>query len=351
MSRADTLKSKMKAGSSPFAASHKSGKQRSTSSVYSRDPPTSSKSNKHHAADDHEVQLIGTADGRTGRNLRSTQAHERRRLEQELGLARPRTVNGEGSSHRPVDSRLKVRQLTSDEEVPEPVESQFPLQRTTRDTLSAPRSSRRNGVRDGRAERAANSSPSRPMNRTNQPRTDVSSSEEEERVEEQRQPQPESRPVLSSDEEPPKLLRRSQPAVSSNSNAHATTKRALMRKKDGTRPPEVGGARIATFPPVNASVPSSEVSAIPAAITWAIVEAGDSNHEIRARSVSLRRVGTNKDHVLELDADHGLRACLPLANVTGLQVGRLQPDNTDDSPTMAGFFGWPSAWTGATGVI
>lgn len=157
----------------------------------------------------------------------------------------------------------------------------------------------------------ANSSPSRPLNRRNH--INVSSSEEEEPVEEQRSP----RQVLSPDPSPPKLPPRSALAVST---PPAMSKKARMRKKDGSRPSEPESSRRASFPPLKSTVPSSNLSVPPAAIDWAVLEVGHDKHVIRAQNISLRRAGFNRDQVLELDGGGGNRACLPLENVSGLKV-------------------------------
>lgn len=157
----------------------------------------------------------------------------------------------------------------------------------------------------------SNSSPIRPSNW--QEHIQVSSSEEEEKIEEQ----PQQRQLLSPDLPPPKLPPRSTQAAPATP---VLSKKAKMRRKDGTLPSESGSSRRASLLAPKSGLPSSNVSVTPAAIDWAVVEAGNSNYVIHAQNVSLRQVGANKDHVLELVGNSGRRASLPLANVSGLQV-------------------------------
>lgn len=253
---------------------------------------------------------------KSSRSSGRDQEQRRLKIEHELGLRRPDVENGEGSSRQPNASRSSARHtLRDDDEVPEAVEPAFPVQRSTRDTRSAaPGSGRRITGQSRRTDGVANSSPSRPLHR--QDHINVSSSEEEQETIEVR---PKSPQLLSPDPEPPKFPPRS---TLTAPTPPALTKRAKMRKKDGSRPSESESSRRASFPPPKSPIASSNVSAIPAAIDWAVVESGKDKHVIHAQNISLRTAGPRKDVVLELVGGIGRRASLPLESVSGLQVSQ-----------------------------
>lgn len=315
-----------RAAASPYAASSKTSNKPSTSSVYSRDPPlTRAKRPLPHDVNHIEVEEIPDEPSRP--KLRSATAQskpspkqESRRLhiERHCGLKRPATANGEGSSTTAKPPQSSTRRSTSEEEIIETADVQFPIQRTTRDTLSAPHSSGRVRGPGKRAAMVINSSPIRSLNQREKRLIEVSSSEEEEEVEDQHQHQ---RRLLSPDDEPPKLPPRKAVQVSP-ATALGMTKKSKMRKRDGSRPFESDGSRRASFP-TSPSMPSSKLSTTPAAIQWAMVEVKDGNHVVHADIVSLRPVGMNKDLVLELVGSGNKSASLPLAKVSGLMASPL----------------------------